>query len=224
MLYTGRKLKISSFVVGLLLLLGSYQNCALHQSDGRKQLDLLLARHSSTTPSNCLPYMSQFDTDVIFDDSTQTELVTSTSVPSCKITAGDEYSGAGIAVCTLLQEPKFLVTPNNVASSNGWTVYNDKVYYYKSETSEYVDMVIGAGAPTVPVGEEQYYGVAVLNGSSVNYHFIGSHTDLGIECRFSVDKAQFDLDATLRQTLAKRGSKLIHKFYQVCITGGNCSF
>lgn len=219
-----RKITVSSLLVGLFLLLGSYQNCALHQSDGRKQLDSLLSRQSSVTSTNCLPYISQYDTDVIFDQATTTEFVSSTSVPSCKIVGVDEYFGAGIAICTLIQDPKFLVPPTDIGTSNNWTIYNNKVYYYQSSTDSYVDKLITDATPAAPTGEDQYYGVAVQNGSYISYHFIGAVSELGIECRYSVDKDQFDTAAQLRMDLAKRGSRLVHKLFDVCITNGNCSF
>ncbi len=217
------KITLTSVLVGILLVLGSYQNCALHQSDGRKQLDLLLSRQNVASVPSCLPYLAKYDADIIFDDDTITKLDGSTGAALCTVSGTDELFGAGIAVCTLRQDPKFQVLPTGIAASNGWSVYNNKVYYYKS-VSEYVEKIIGDATPAVPNGEEKYYGVAVQNGNFINYHFIGATVELGIECRFSVDKNQFDADPAFRQELTKRGAGLIHKLREVCIDNANCTF
>ncbi len=218
------KIKISSTLVGLLFLLGSYQNCALHRSDGRKQLETLLSRQqSSVVPSSCLPYLSTQDTDIIFSDTTEAELSSSTGVPTCNISANKDLFGAEVAICTLIQDPKFQLVASGIAAANTWTVYNNKAYYYKSPT-EYVEKVITDSTPAIPAGQERFYGVAVQNGTYLSYHFIAADAEMGVECRFSVDKVQFDSDIELRKELAKRGSSLMHKLYTVCIDNRNCSF
>lgn len=217
------KIKVFSALTGVLLVLGSYQNCALHQSDGRKQLDKMLSRQSSTRVANCLPYLSQFDGDIVFGEATDMEITAVTSIPSCKLIAPTDMSGAEIAVCTLIQNPNLQVLPASIGASNGWTIYNDRVYYYKSST-EYVDKAISDTTTVVPSGEDRFYGVGVQNGSYINYHFVGANANMGIECRFSVDKSQFDLDASFRQELARRGASLVHKLDEVCNMNGNCSF
>lgn len=211
---TRRRVFISSILLGLVLLLGPFQNCALHQSEGRKQFEKLVSR-SIATVSACAPFLLQNQAAVIMDDPFTTSVRFANDGASCLISSEkypqgfDLPTGLETAVCSLISDLAIKnitlpATPTAVTAATGLTLNASNIIYYIQ--SRYV---VPPQTDPDPV-EQPFFGVAALHPSDSELLRIIFFNQIdGLQCEFTVNKAEYVASAQLKEEAARRGSQLV---------------
>lgn len=213
------KITVGSVLTGILLVFGPYQNCAIHQSEGRKNFEKILRSRTQPELPHCMPYISQNEAVEIFnsgfDTTTKSTVVGDFQV--CLIQGTEVFHGLELATCTLKSDYRMQSSPETIGRNMGMTIYQNKVFYFVP-TPPGQSVISGEiGTVTPPDGQEKnYYGVAVeRSATEIDFHFI--NTELSLECRFTLDKSAYDDQGNgLGEAAATRGSLLMHKIVENC--------
>lgn len=212
---TRRRVFISSILLGVFLLLGPFQNCALHQSEGRKQFEKLVSR-SIATVSACAPFLLQNQAAVIMDDPFTTSVRFANGGASCLISAEkypqgfEEPTGLETAVCSLvsdlaIQNIALPATPAAVtAAIPGLTLNANNIIYYIGQR-----YVVPPETDPDPV-EQPFFGVAAHHPSDTELLRVIFFNQIdGLQCEFTVNKALYISSLELKVEAARRGSQLV---------------
>lgn len=208
MRFAGPNRHIFLVLIVTLGVLGPFQNCSLHKSEGKKQLESLLARQGSTASGGgCLPCLSENTAKIIFDTSALAQFFPLGSDKVCLVSSSIEMSGMDVAVCTFKLDGRLTGTPEQVQSNLGFSFINNEVNYYFNDALTTKSATDTTG---IPLDERTFFGFAidqVPSDSRYTYHFISSVR--GIECRLVLQVEDIPSYQALREEATRRTALLL---------------
>lgn len=173
----------------VLLVLGPYQNCSLHESEGRKQLESFLNRQS--VDDSCSPFLFTNQLANYFSPANgPTDLATHRVGSQCVITAQIPVDavaipdGPEIYSCGLEDDPRVAsVTPTDVSAvASGGTVLGGKVFTL-SQGSGGSYLVESIATTMSSANSLTQFGFAVQKpDQSVDYFFVSKRLPVRFLC------------------------------------------
>lgn len=199
-----------AILVLVLLVLGPFQNCSLHQSEGRKQLESFLTRHSSD--ESCAPFL--FDNLLVnyFSPGNSFDQVKSRRIgDQCVITAVNSVDTDAIPEgeteiysCGLNDDPTLQsLVPSNIAASYGAPVSGE---VYTVTRNGAGNLNVAAVATTAAfAGALSQFGFAVQGAPGyLDYFFISKIGPVRFKCQAASISTPATFNGSIRNEISKR--------------------
>lgn len=182
--------QVLGVLILVLLVLGPYQNCSLHQSEGRKQLELFLTRQGD---ESCAPYLFVNTLGVYFDPGNQPHQITARKVGSsqCVISAENSVDTTTVPEgvpeaysCGLTHDPSVSdLTPAGVEAAFGSSPFGSEIFTLAPNANSPTGYIINV-ATVQNAGTPNQFGFAIERSNGLlDYFFVSKSGQVDFMCQ-----------------------------------------